>query len=358
MKDTMKLIYIFLLIPSISFSQKYQKEANKLLDSTFNNGPGCAALVSVDGKPEYTYCTGKANLELNVPVKIEHKFRIGSLTKQFTAIGIMILVEQGKLDLQDSIQQYLPDFPVKEYTVTIEHLLTHTSGIKSYTSPEIMDDNFMRLYHHPDSLVQSFAQFPLAFQPGSQFSYNNSGYLLLGLIIEKVSGKSYASFMKEELFDKAGMKNTRTDSNTEIIENRIPGYDPAVEPVNAQYIDMSIPFGAGTIISTVSDLNLWYKALFDYKIVKKETLEKAHTSYILTSGEATGYGYGWGVKMIEGQKVINHDGGIPGFLSSGFYFTEQKLLTVVLSNCTCNPPWESAEKIAILALTEYMKKNK
>lgn len=291
MKDTMKLIYILLLIPCVSFSQKYQKEANTLLNTTFNNGPGCAALVSVDGKPEYTYCTGKANLELNVPVKIEHKFRIGSLTKQFTAIGIMILVEQGKLDLQDSIQQYLPDFPVKEYTVTIEHLLTHTSGIKSYTSPEIMDDNFMRLYHHPDSLVHSFAQFPLAFQPGTQFSYCNSGYHLLGLIIEKVSGKSYATFMKEELFDKAGMQNTRPDNSTEIIENRIPGYDPSVEPVNAQYIDMSIPYAAGNLISTVSDLNLWYKALFDYKIVKKETLAKAHTSYILSSGEPTGYGY-------------------------------------------------------------------
>lgn len=358
MKDTMKLIYILLLIPCVSFSQKYQKEANTLLNTTFNNGPGCAALVSVDGKPEYTYCTGKANIELNVPVKIEHKFRIGSLTKQFTAIGIMILVEQGKLDLQDSIQQYLPDFPVKEYTVTIEHLLTHTSGIKSYTSPEIMDENFMRLYHHPDSLVHSFAQFPLEFQPGTQFSYCNSGYHLLGIIIEKVSGKSYATFMKEELFDKAGMTNTRPDNSTEIIENRIPGYDPSVEPVNAQYIDMSIPYAAGNLISTVSDLNLWYKALFDYKIVKKETLAKAHTSYILSSGEPTGYGYGWGVKTIEGQTVINHDGGIPGFLSSGFYFTEQKLLMVVLSNCTCNPPWESAEKIAILALTEYMKKNK
>lgn len=354
----MKLLFLLLLLPCISFSQKYRKDANALLDSTFINGPGCAALVAIDGKPTYTHCTGKANVELNVPVKLEHKFRIGSLTKQFTAIGIMRLVEQGKLKLEDSIQQYLPNFPVKEYTVTIEHLLTHTSGIKSYTSPEIMDEKFMRLYQHPDSLVLSFAQFPLEFQPGSQFSYNNSGYHLLGLIIEKVSGKSYATFMKEELFDKAGMRNTRIDSNSEIIENRIQGYDPSVGIENSQFIDMSVPFAAGNIISTVSDLNLWYKALFDYRIVKKETLAKAHTSYILSSGESTGYGYGWGIKTIQGQKVINHDGGIPGFLSSGFYFTEQKIFTVVLSNCTCNPPWESAEKIAQLALTEYMRKSK
>lgn len=172
----MRLLFVLLLIPSFSFSQKYKKDANTVLDTSFINGPGCAALVSVDGIPEYTYCTGKANLELDVPVKIEHKFRIGSITKQFTATGIMILVEQGKLDVNDSIQQYLPDFPVKKYTVTVEHLLTHTSGIKSYTSPEIMDEKFMRQYHHPDSLVKSFAEFPLEFKPGSQFSYSNSGY--------------------------------------------------------------------------------------------------------------------------------------------------------------------------------------
>lgn len=350
----MKLLHILLLIPGIALSQKYKKDATAILDSSFNNGPGCAALVSVKGNTEYTYCTGKANLELDVPVKLEHKFRIGSITKQFTAIGIMILAEQGKLDVHDSIQQYLPDFPVKERTVTIEHLLTHTSGIKSYTEPDIMDENFMRQYHHPDSLVSSFAEFPLAFEPGSQFSYCNSGYHLLGLIIEKVSGESYASFIKKEIFDKAGMKDTRTDSNKEIIENRIPGYDPFIGPVNAQFIDMSVPYSAGNIISTVSDINLWYKALFNYEIVKKETLAKAHTSYELSTGELTGYGYGWGLDTIQEQPVIMHAGGIPGFLSNAIYFTDQGLLTVVLSNCTCNPPMKSSMKIAELAIEEYL----
>lgn len=358
MKDNMKLLYVLLLIPSFSFSQKYKKNANTVLDTSFTNGPGCTALVSVDGLPEYTYCTGKANLELDIPVKIEHKFRIGSITKQFTATGIMILVEQGKLDVNDSIQQYLPDFPVKKYTVTIEHLLTHTSGIKSYTNPEIMDEKFMRQYHHPDSLVNSFAEFPLEFKPGSEFSYSNSGYHLLGLVIEKASGKSYSSFMKEEIFDKAGMKNTRTDSNKEIIINRIPGYDPFISPVNAQYIDMSIPYSAGNIISTVSDMNLWYKALFDYKLIKKETLAKAHAPYTLSSGESTGYGYGWGIDTIQGQPMITHSGGIPGFLSCGIYFPEQELFTIVLSNCTCNPPMDATYKIAELALEEFLRKNK
>lgn len=354
----MKILYLLLLLPFLSFSQKYRKEANTVLDTSFTNGPGCAALISVNGMPQYTYCTGKANLELDVPMQIDNKFRIGSITKQFTAIGILILVEQGKLSLNDSIQQHLPDFPVKKYKVTIEHLLTHTSGIKSYTDIDIMDENFMRQYHHPDSLVNSFADYPLKFEPGSQFSYNNSGYHLLGLIIEKVSGKSYSSFMKEEIFDKAEMKNTRTDSNKEIIDNRIPGYDPLIGPVNAQYIDMSIPFSAGNIISTVSDLNLWYKALFDCKFVTKETLKKAHTPYILSSGESTGYGYGWEMDTIQEQPVITHNGGIPGFLSCGIYFPEQELFTVVLSNCTCNPPWDAAYKIAELALVECKKKNK
>lgn len=353
----MKLLFLLLLIPCFSYSQKYKKGANTILDTSFNNGPGCTALVSMGGTPEYTYCTGKANLELNVPMKMEHKFRIGSITKQFTAISIMILVERGKIDISDSIQQYLPDFPVKEHTVTIEHLLTHTSGIKSYTNPEIMDEDFMRLYHHPDSLVSSFSEFPLEFEPGSEFRYNNSGYHLLGLIIERVSGMSYASFLKKEIFDKAGMNNTQTDNNQEVIENRIPGYDPNNGPSNAQYIDMSIPYSAGNMISTVSDLNLWYKALFNYEFVTKETLAKAHKPYLLSSGESTEYGYGWGIETIQEQPVITHGGGIPGFLSSGVYFPKQELFVAVLSNCTCNPPWDAADKIAELAITEYLRKN-
>ena len=252
----MKVLYILLLLPGIALSQKYKMDANEILNSSFNNGPGCAALVSMNGETEYTYCTGKANIELNVPIKLEHIFRIGSMTKQFTAIGIMILEERGKLDVNDSIQKYIPDFPVKKYTVTIEHLLTHTSGIKSYTGPEIMNENFMRIYHHPDSLVKSFSEFPLEFEPGGEFSYSNSGYHLLGLIIEEASGMSYSSFIKKEIFDNAGMKDSRTDSNKEIIKNRISGYDPFIGLVNANYIDMSIPYSAGNIISTVSDLNL------------------------------------------------------------------------------------------------------
>lgn len=354
----MKLLYVLLLIPCITFSQKYQKEANTILDTSFTNGPGCVALVSVKGVPEYSYCTGKANLELDVPLKIEHKFRIGSITKQFTATGIMMLVEQGKLDINDSIQQYLPGFPVKKHKVTVEHLLTHTSGIKSYTNPEIMDEKFIRQYHHPDSLVNSFAKFPLEFEPGSKFSYNNSGYHLLGLIIEKISGKTYSSFLKEEIFNKAEMKNTQTDSNKEIIENRIPGYDSPKNLENAQYIDMSIPYSAGNMISTVSDMNLWYQALFDFKLIKKETLAKAHTPYILSTGESTGYGYGWEIDTIQKQPVIKHGGGIPGFLSTGIYFPEQELFTIVLSNCTCNPPLDAANKIAELALVEYLSRNK
>jgi CubicO group peptidase (beta-lactamase class C family) len=352
----MRLLYVILLLPSLALSQKYKKDANEILKSSFNNGPGCAALISVDGDTEYSYCTGMANIELEVPIKLEHKFRIGSITKQFTAIAIMILEERGKLDLNDSIQKYISYFPVKNHTVTIEHLLTHTSGIKSYTTPDIMDEDFMRIYHHPDSLVNSFSEFPLEFEPGSKFSYSNSGYHLLGLIIEKASGKSYSSFIKKEIFDKAGMKDSRTDSNKEIIKNRISGYDPFIGPVNAQYIDMSIPYSAGNIISTVSDLNLWYKTLFNYEIIEKETLIRAHTPYELSDGTMSNYGYGWGLDTIQGQPVIRHSGGIPGFLSNGIYFTEQKLLTVILSNCTCNPPQESSMKIAELAIEEYLDK--
>lgn len=352
----MKLLFLLLLLPGITFSQNYKSKADKVLNSSFSNGPGCAALVSVNGNAEYSHCTGKANIELDVPIKLEHKFRIGSITKQFTAIAILILEERGQLSVNDPIHKYLPDFPKKKHTITIEHLLTHTSGLKSYTEPDIMNEDFMRVYHHPDSLANSFSGHPLAFEPGSEFSYCNSGYHLLGLIIERVSGMSYSAFLKKEIFDVAGMKDSRTDSNKEIIKDRISGYDPFVGPVNAQYIDMSIPYSAGNILSTVSDLNLWYKALFSYKIVKKETLMRAHTSFKLSNGKTPGYGYGWGIDEVKGQPVIRHSGGIPGFLSTAIYFPEQGLLTVVLSNCTCNPPQEASRKIAEMAIEEYMEK--
>ena len=353
----MKLITLLLLLPSLAFSQNYKKEATEILNNAFNNGPGCAAMVSVKGAPEYSYCTGKANVELDVPMKMEHKFRIGSLTKQFTAIGIMILVEQGKLKVSDTIQKYLPTFPEKEHVITIEHLLTHTSGIKSYTDPKIMDETFMRLYHSPKELVKSFSEFPLEFEPGSKFSYSNSGYHLLGLIIEKASGKSYRKFLKKEIFDKAGMNDSRTDSDKEIIPNRISGYDPMFGPANAQHIDMSIPYSAGNILSTVSDLNLWYKALFNYEIVQKETLEKAHSEYKLTNGEMSDYGYGWIIRKIEGEKAVIHSGGIPGFLSFAIYFPNQNMLSVILSNCTCNNPAKPTMEIAKLAIKQIIKKD-
>lgn len=352
----MKQIVILILFPLFVNSQYNTKEFNTLLDSSFNNGPGCAALASLDGKTIYKYSTGKANIELHVPIELSHKFRIGSITKQFTAVSVLLLQERGQLNLNDSIQKHLPNFPTKKHKITIENLLTHTSGIKSYTDGNIMNEEFMRINFHQDSLTKTFSEFPLEFKPGSQFKYSNSGYHLLGLIIEKLSGIPYEDFLQKEIFTKSKMLNTTTDKNHKIIHNRVSGYDFDSVLINSHFIDMNIPFSAGNIISTVGDLKLWYESLFNYEILKKETLEKAIKPYELSNGKTTSYGFGWEIDYEKGYKVIHHSGSIPGFLSNIIYYPKLNLLTVVLSNCTCNSTIKPSKQIAQALFQEYLVK--
>jgi CubicO group peptidase (beta-lactamase class C family) len=330
---------------------KNNAEFDKILSSQFKaDAPGCAALVMKKGEVVYRKAFGKANLELNVPMQPGMIFRIGSITKQFTAVAILQLEEQGKLSLQDEITKFIPDYPTHGYKITVEHLLTHTSGIKSYTGMKEATTDIMRKDMTPKELIDFFKDQPMDFEPGTKYLYSNSGYALLGYIIEKVSGESYAQYLENHIFKPLGLKNTSYDNTLNIVKNRVPGYSKTDSTYNnAVYISMTLPFAAGSLLSTVDDLYTWTKGVRSGRIIKPETFAKALVTYKLKDGSSTGYGYGLETGEIFGSQAIWHNGGINGFLTMGIYLPGEDIFVAVFSNCDGNSPDNAAFKIAALA---------
>ena len=332
------LILMLVMISFLTFNVTAQTlntkqltaEFDKMLSEKFKPGEtGCAALVAKNGQIIYKKAFGMANLELNVAMQPDMVFRIGSITKQFTAVAILQLMEQGKLSLQDDITKFIPDYPTQAYTITIEHLLTHTSGIKSYTSTADYLKS-ARTDLKPEELIALFRNQPMEFAPGTKWNYNNSGFFLLGYIIEKVSGKTYAEYIQDNFFTPLGMTGSCYGSDTKIIKNRAYGYQPGKDGVeNAEYLSMLLPYAAGSIQSTVEDLFKWNQAVHSYKLVKKETLDKAFTEYKLTNGKGTSYGYGWALSQIQGSPTIEHGGGINGYLTSGIYLPQEDVFVAL-----------------------------
>lgn len=327
---------------------------DKILQEKFKkDGPGGAVLVAKKDQILYQTALGMANLEQNVPLRPDHVFRIGSVSKHFTAAAILRLLEQGKLDLQDDITRFIPDYPTHDHTITVEHLLTHTSGIKSYTSMETWDAQMHRKDFTPVELIAFFKDEPMDFEPNAKWEYNNSGYILLGYIIEVVSGKSYEDYITEEFFKPLGMKNSYYGNVSPLIKNRANGYSENEQTgnyENAAYLSMTQPYAAGSLMSTVEDLFIWTRALHTGKVVKPETFQKAITPYVLPDGTNTHYGYGLEIKSMLGSRSIEHGGGIHGFLSDLMYLPEEEICVAVLTNCDCVSPSNITERVAALAL--------
>ena len=353
---TLKLLALLIFVgASLSYSQSPSKqltaELDKVLGLDFKPGePGCTALVAQKGQVLYKKAFGMADIELNVPMQPDMVFRIGSITKQFTAVCILQLMEQGKLGLQDEITKFIPDYPTQAHKITVEHLLTHTSGIASYTGMK----NFMEIMRKdmkPTEVIDFFKNQPMEFTPGTKWNYNNSGYFLLGYIIEKVSGKAYPQYLDENIFKPLGMTNSFFGSNNKIIKNRASGYQPGNDGVvNADIMSMTIPYAAGSIQSTVEDLFKWHQALHAYKLVKKESLEKAFTEYKLSDGKGTHYGYGWALSAIQGSPTIEHGGGINGFLTDAIYLPNEDVFVAVFSNSNAKSPDNAAAQMAALTI--------
>ncbi len=284
-----------------------------------------SVLISKGGKVLLSKGYGMANYSYNVPNSSTTKFKLASVSKQFTAMAIMIQQERGKLNVEDKLTKYIPDYP-KGDSITIHHLLTHTSGIPDFTSLPVFDSIMTRSLTLEEEITY-FKTKPLDFSPGSKHQYSNSGYLLLSYIIEKTSGQKYGEFMQDNIFKPLGMKNSGLYNNREILKNVAMGYgDRNGVLLNAEYIDMSIPSGAGALYSTVEDLYLWDRAWYSEKLVKKASLEKLVTPF------KDRYAYGWMVDNYAGHKWIFHTGGIQGFTTVLSRFPDDEMCIVVLKN--------------------------
>ena len=286
-----------------------------------------SVLIAKGGKVILSKGYGMANYELEVANTPQTRFRLGSITKQFTAMAIAQLVERGLVKVDDPITKYLPDYPKETGDkVTVYHLLTHTSGIPSFTN----STDYLQIKMQPLSSEKLFAWVkgkPLEFTPGEDFKYNNAGYILLGYIIEKVTGKSYDQYLRESIFEPLGMKSTGYDRNKEVMKHRAAGYSlKGKEIENAEFIDMTVPGGAGALYSTVEDLYLWDRALYTEKLVKKPTLEKVYTPF------KSNYSWGWRVGEQYGHKLVGHGGGIDGFNTTIVRFINDDICIIALSN--------------------------
>jgi CubicO group peptidase (beta-lactamase class C family) len=285
-----------------------------------------AVLVARDGKVLFRRAYGMANYELGVPNTAETKFRIGSMTKPFTATAVMLLQERGKLSVQDSICKYVADCPAAWQPITLRHLLSHTSGLAKHDKAS----DYLKTAMLPMTvaqLVESFRNKPPDFKPGERFDYNNNGYVLLGHVVERVSGQPYEAFLRENVFAPLGMNDTGYDRHEPVIKGRAAGYVRDGDALlNAAYIDQSQPFAAGALYSTVGDLLLWDQALYTEKLLPRKTLEEMFTPV------AGPYGYGWFVTRQLNRRLIWHGGGTPGFSANLLRFPDERVTVIVLSN--------------------------
>lgn len=305
-----------------------------------------SVLVAKDGAVVFEKSYGSANLEWGIPNTADTKFRIGSLTKQFTAAAILLLEERGKLKVEDPISRYLPSAPASWQAVMIHQLLNHTAGIPDYSN---LPDNrvWQRSPATPEQLVAHFRDLPLEFAPGSKFRYSSSGFVLLAWIVERVSGQSYEAFLQENIFTPLAMKDSGYDSNTTLLPKRAAGYmaSPAGF-ANAPYVDMQVPSGAGALYSTTRDLLRWTTALFGGRVLSAASLEK------MTTPGGNDNGYGLVVGLVKGRKVIRHAGMIEGFSSHLAYYPDAKAVVIVLANVYGTATGELPSLLAALALGE------
>jgi len=333
-----------LLLAGTSFLQNVDSRMDQVVQSYVSNKQFMGSVLVARGDQILlSKGYGSANLEWQIPNTPSTKFRLGSVTKQFTAASILLLEERGKLKVEDPVKKYLPDAPAAWDKITIFHVLTHTAGIPNFTSfPDYKSSEPFSTTS--EKLVARFRDKPLDFEPGERWSYSNSGYVLLGYLIERVSGQTYEKFVQDNIFTPLGMKDSGYDSNSAVIARRAAGYAPGPNgPVNAGFINMTIPFAAGALYSTTEDLLRWEQSLFGGKLLSPASLEKMITPF------KSDYAFGLGVHTNKGRKIVDHNGGIEGFNTELAYYPEDKLTVAVLGNLNSPAPEQIATALASLA---------
>lgn len=305
--------------------------------------PGVALEVIQNGKAVKTAAYGLANLELKVPVKLDTAFEIGSLTKQFTAAGILLLAQDGKLSVDDPITRYLPAAPPAWDHITLRHLLTHTSGLKSYTG---LKGFALRRHLTQAQFIRAIAAQPPEFPPGASWKYCNTGFNLLGFIIENVSRQSYWDFMCQRVFGPLNMSATTNRLPSLIIPNRAAGYEQTNHCLINRDYDLTDVFSAGALVSTVEDLAKWNAALECDSPLNAASRRQMWTPAKLKDGKPTKYGFGWFIDSLDGHRNIGHSGSTSGFSASLQRFPDDKLAVILLTNTDEQIATTLARKIA------------
>ncbi|HET9406732.1 MAG TPA: serine hydrolase domain-containing protein [Candidatus Sulfotelmatobacter sp.] len=315
--------------------------------------PGLSLLIAKDGKTVRAEGYGLANVELNVPVKPETVFESGSMGKQFAATGVMMLVEEGKVGLEDKLTKYFPDAPAAWNDVTVRELLSHTAGFTDY--PEKFD---FRKDWTEDELLKVVEGTPLAYPPGTKWAYSNLGYVTLGILIHRVTGKFYGDFLQERIFKPLGMTTTRIISEADIIPNRAAGYRLVKgELKNQEWVSPAMNTTAdGSLYFSVLDLAKWDAALYTDKLLKRSSLDQMWTVAKLKDGEPNkaGYGFGWGITERKGHRIIHHGGAWQGFKTAITRHVDDGVTVIALANLAEAEPEKIAEQVAEI----YIKENK
>ncbi len=321
------ILFLMLIGPLTVFADQVDDHVRTFMAE--RHIPGAAVAVMKNGKVVKIQGYGIASLEHNVPVTTETVFEIGSVSKQMTAAAILLLVEDGKISLDEKISAYLPDTPEAWRDVTVRHLLTHSSGIKSYSSL----DGFALLRRlKVADFIKQLSPHPLEFPPGERNIYSNSGYNLLAFIIEGRSGKSYLEFMRERIFRPLGMTKTDDRDPEYVILNRASGYEWRGTRHAGRNWDLTDLMGAGSIVSTIGDMVKWNTALDGDTFLKPSSKAEWWKQFVFLDGKPSVYGFGWRISDIRGHKLTGHTGQTAGFTSANFRYPDHSLAVIVLTN--------------------------
>ena len=329
------------MLVSVAFAQTVDITEAKLksIDSVFKlsfpaSEPGAIMILAKDGKPIMRKAYGMSNIELNVTLNTDQKMGIGSISKQFTAIAILLLQQENKLNVKDDIRKYLPQYNTWGRSITIEQILSHTSGIPSYTELPGFDTLADKKVSN-SRLIKFFESAPLIFEPGSNWSYSNSGFVLAGIIVEKITGMPFNDFVDQRILRQLNMTNSSFGTSNYALHNKTAEYagnTPKGKIKMEPQYDWYWAYGAGQIISTVDDMLKWDEALYNKNFIQPELLQQAHTTYQLTTGNPANYGLGWGVATMGNKMLLQHGGAIGGYRAQGFRIPDDHLYFLVMSN--------------------------
>ena len=312
-------------------------------------------LVAQEGEIIIKKGYGQASIEHNIPNTSKTKFRICSIAKQFTAMAVMMLQENGLLSVNDKIYKFFPEYKELDKRITIHHLLTHTSGLQYLFGP-----NFPIMYskskHAHEDMFNIFKDKPLLCEPGEMWNYSNYGYYLLGCIVEKVSGVTYDEFLNKNIFEPLNMKNTGIEKNRAIVPGLANGYYlNDNDLMHTDYVNMDTTFGSGAIYSTVEDMLIWDQALYNGGLVSEETLDTIFSPYANSGERGTednDYGYGWFIDKMYRRKRISHDGGGLGFITGFDRYINEQVSIIVLSNYGFTAVWRITDILAAIMFKE------